>query len=111
MNASALSHKNDPARVALLQKFVTENSAYQKDKLLPVITAIVQLPKEGGQLAYPGDVPWNEDGMRFAWHVLIREKHGKVTFVAVFADGKRLEVPSHHYLTARQIARCRASPI
>jgi hypothetical protein len=52
--------------------------------------------------AYPGDVLWNEDGMRFAWHVLIREKHGKVTFVAVFADGKRLEVPSHRYLTARQ---------
>ena len=34
-------------------------------------------------LAYPGDVLWNEDGMRFAWHVLIREKHGQVRFVAV----------------------------
>jgi len=53
-------------------------------------------------LVYPGDVLWNEDGMRFAWHVLIREKHGKVTFVAVFADGRRLEVPPHDYLTSRQ---------
>jgi vitamin K-dependent gamma-carboxylase len=53
-------------------------------------------------LVYPGDVLWNEDGMRFAWHVLIREKHGTVTFVAAFADGKRLEIPPHNYLTARQ---------
>jgi hypothetical protein len=53
-------------------------------------------------LAYPGDVLWNEDGMRFAWHVLIREKHGSTTFVAEFADGKRLEIPPGKYLTARQ---------
>jgi hypothetical protein len=51
---------------------------------------------------YPGSVLWNEDGMRFAWHVLVREKHGKVTFVCRFADGKRLEVPAHNYLTPRQ---------
>src|SRR5690606_24112690 len=24
---------------------------------------------------YPGAVLWNEDGMRFAWHVMVREKH------------------------------------
>jgi vitamin K-dependent gamma-carboxylase len=53
-------------------------------------------------LVYPGDVLWNEDGMRFAWHVLVREKHGKVRFVAVFADGKRLEIPARDYLTPRQ---------
>lgn len=51
---------------------------------------------------YPGPVLWNEDGMRFAWHVLIREKHGSVTFVAAFADGRRLEIPPRNYLTARQ---------
>jgi len=62
----------------------------------------VQLALPLRHLAYAGDVLWNEDGMRFAWHVLIREKHGTVTFVAAFADGKRLEVPAHNYLTARQ---------
>ena len=51
---------------------------------------------------YPGPVLWNEDGMRFAWHVLVREKHGSVTFVATWPDGKRLEVPVHGYLTPRQ---------
>jgi vitamin K-dependent gamma-carboxylase len=53
-------------------------------------------------LVYPGSVLWNEDGMRFAWHVLVREKHGSITFVAAFGDGKRLEVPIHNYLTPRQ---------
>jgi vitamin K-dependent gamma-carboxylase len=62
----------------------------------------IQLALPLRHLAYPGDVLWNEDGMRFAWHVLIREKHGSVTFVARFADGKRLEVPPHDYLTWRQ---------
>jgi vitamin K-dependent gamma-carboxylase len=53
-------------------------------------------------LIYPGEILWNEDGMRFAWHVLIREKHGSTTFVAGFADGKQLEIPPGAYLTARQ---------
>jgi hypothetical protein len=51
---------------------------------------------------YPGPVLWNEDGMRFAWHVLVREKHGAVTFVAAFPGGRRLEIPPRNYLTARQ---------
>lgn len=51
---------------------------------------------------YPGSVLWNEDGMRFAWHVVIREKQGDVMFVAAFPDGKRLEIPPRNYLTVRQ---------
>lgn len=62
----------------------------------------VQIALPLRHLAYPGPVLWNEDGMRFAWHVLVREKHGAVTFVAAFADGKRLEIPPRNYLTARQ---------
>jgi vitamin K-dependent gamma-carboxylase len=54
---------------------------------------------------YPGQVLWNEDGMRFAWHVMIREKHGAVTFFAELDDAgtrKRLEIPPSTYLTWRQ---------
>jgi hypothetical protein len=51
---------------------------------------------------YPGAVLWNEDGMRFSWQVMVREKHGAVTFVVRFPDGRRLEVPPRRYLTARQ---------
>jgi hypothetical protein len=53
-------------------------------------------------VVYPGSVLWNEDGMRFAWHVVVREKNGSVMFVAEFANGKRLEIPPRNYLTARQ---------
>ena len=51
---------------------------------------------------YPGALLWNEDGMRFAWQVMVREKHGSVTYVAELGDGRRLEVPPRVYLTARQ---------
>lgn len=32
-------------------------------------------------LAYPGDVRWHEQGMRFSWRVMVREKNGSVTFL------------------------------
>jgi vitamin K-dependent gamma-carboxylase len=66
------------------------------------IHAVVQIALPLRHHVYPGPVLWNEDGMRFAWHVLVREKHGDVTLVAAFADGGRLEIPPRNYLTARQ---------
>ena len=54
-------------------------------------------------LLYPGDVLWNEQGMRFAWKVMVREKHGSVTYRVSFpATGKTLLVSPRRYLTARQ---------
>lgn len=72
--------------------------------LRAILTAHValQLVLPLRHLVYPGAVLWNEDGMRFAWHVMIREKHGAVTFQARFADGRALEIPPNNYLTARQ---------
>jgi hypothetical protein len=63
---------------------------------------VLQIALPLRHVVYPGAVLWNEDGMRFAWHVMIREKHGQVMFEAAFDDGKRLEIPPHNYLTARQ---------
>ena len=62
---------------------------------------IVQIALPLRHVVYPGNVLWNEDGMRFAWHVMIREKHGAVTFIAE-VDGQRVEVPPSTYLTWRQ---------
>jgi hypothetical protein len=31
-------------------------------------------------IAYGGDVRWHEQGMRFSWRVMVREKNGSVTF-------------------------------
>jgi hypothetical protein len=63
---------------------------------------IVQVALPLRHLVLPGNVLWNERGIRFAWHVVVREKHGAVTFVAELEDHKQLEIPAHNYLTPRQ---------
>lgn len=71
---------------------------------------LTQLALPLRHLVYPGDVLWNERGMRFAWHVMLREKHGSVTFEARLEDGRRLEVPPHNYLTPRQEREMSSQP-
>lgn len=52
---------------------------------------------------YPGDVLWNEAGMRFSWKVMVREKHGSVTFhVRYKATGRSIQVSPRKYLDGRQ---------
>lgn len=52
---------------------------------------------------YPGNVLWNEEGMRFSWKVMVREKHGSVTYYVRFPDsGKELQVTPRQYLDSRQ---------
>jgi vitamin K-dependent gamma-carboxylase len=67
-----------------------------------VVHVLVQIGLPLRHHLYPGEVLWNEDGMRFAWHVMIREKHGAVTFIADFGGGRRFEIPPGKYLTWRQ---------
>jgi hypothetical protein len=53
--------------------------------------------------AYGGDVRWHEQGMRFAWKVMVREKNGSVTYRVVDPrTGRATEVPPRRYLTSRQ---------
>jgi vitamin K-dependent gamma-carboxylase len=73
----------------------------RRARIAIAVYVIVQLMLPLRHFVYPGDVLWNEDGMRFAWHVMIREKHGAVTFIAEL-DGTRVEVPPSAYLTWRQ---------
>ncbi len=52
---------------------------------------------------YPGNVLWNEDGMRFSWKVMIREKHGSVDFRVRLKDSERdVRISPRKYLTRRQ---------
>jgi len=54
-------------------------------------------------LAYGGDVRWHEQGMRFSWRVMVREKNGSVTFeVRQKSSGKRWLVFPRAYLTRHQ---------
>jgi len=52
---------------------------------------------------YGGNVLWHEQGMRFSWRVMAREKNGSVTFVVRSSvTGKEWHVPPRQYLTPIQ---------
>lgn len=52
---------------------------------------------------YGGDVHWHEQGMRWSWRVMVREKNASVTYRVIHpVTGKVTEVAPRRYLTARQ---------
>ena len=54
-------------------------------------------------LAYGGNVRWHEQGMRFSWRVMVREKNGSVTFlVKSKRTGRVWHVSPARYLTDLQ---------
>jgi hypothetical protein len=70
---------------------------------IAAVYVAIQLALPLRHFAYPGDVLWNEDGMRWAWKVMVREKHGSVTYyVHVPKSGAEVQVPPTAYLTDRQ---------
>ncbi|HZO11795.1 MAG TPA: HTTM domain-containing protein [Polyangiaceae bacterium] len=64
--------------------------------------ALVQLLVPLRHYAYPGDVSWNEQGMRWSWKVMVREKNGAVTFWVTLPDGRRQVVTPRRYLNQQQ---------
>lgn len=61
--------------------------------------------------AYPGNVLWNEQGMRWSWRVLVREKNGAVTFrVKVANRQKEYYVSPSRYLTSHQEREMSSQP-
>jgi hypothetical protein len=60
---------------------------------------------------YPGNVLWDEQGMRWAWKVMVREKHGSVTYRVRFTDsGKELQINPRRYLDPRQAREMSGQP-
>jgi hypothetical protein len=60
---------------------------------------------------YGGNVLWHEQGMRFAWKVMVREKNAAVTYlVEEPTHGRVWEVSPHHYLTTRQLREFSSQP-
>jgi hypothetical protein len=65
---------------------------------------LLQLALPLRHYAYGGDVLWHEQGMRWAWHVMIRAKTGAVTyFVDDPRTGRTWHVTPQRYLTERQV--------
>jgi vitamin K-dependent gamma-carboxylase len=60
---------------------------------------------------YGGDVLWHEQGMRFSWRVMVREKNGSVTYLVTSAlTGRTREVSPRKYLSDRQAREFSAQP-
>ncbi len=60
---------------------------------------------------YPGNVLWTEEGMRFSWKVMVREKNGSVTFRVRDSDtGVEWFEESHNYLEDYQVAEMSGIP-
>jgi vitamin K-dependent gamma-carboxylase len=54
-------------------------------------------------LAYGDDVRWHEQGMRFSWRVMVREKNGSITYVVRQKETGRIwHVSPRAYLTSLQ---------
>lgn len=70
---------------------------------LAVIYCVAQLGLPLRSLAYPGNVLWHEQGMRWSWKVLVREKNGAVTFRVRVADRAReYHISPSRYLSSHQ---------
>lgn len=61
--------------------------------------------------ALPGDVLWNEAGMRWSWKVMVREKSGAVTYrVRDPRSGQEWQVDPSAYLLPRQANEMSGQP-
>ena len=60
---------------------------------------------------YGGNVRWHEQGMRFSWRVMVREKNGSVTFVVRSKEtGRVWHVNPTRYLTRIQAREMAGQP-
>jgi vitamin K-dependent gamma-carboxylase len=60
---------------------------------------------------YPGDHAWTEQGYRYAWHVMLVEKSGVVTYrVRDPASGREFRVHPEDTLTAQQAKQMAIAP-
>jgi vitamin K-dependent gamma-carboxylase len=70
---------------------------------LGAVYCAVQLALPLRFLAYGGDVRWHEQGMRFSWRVMVREKNGSIMFVVRNKrTGRSWHVAPRQYLTRLQ---------
>ena len=62
-------------------------------------------------LVYPGTVHWTEQGHRFAWHMMLRDKSGTARFVVSHpALPTAVEVDPAEWLTPRQLRKMPGHP-
>jgi len=72
---------------------------------------VVQVLMPLRHFLYPGNVLWHEQGMRWSWKVMVREKNGSITYHAQDPDtGRAWKVSPMRYLTWRQANEMAGQP-
>jgi hypothetical protein len=62
-------------------------------------------------LLYPGDVDWTEEGSKFAWRMMLRDKVAAVRITATnLTDGRTLAINPLQLLTPKQFERMSTNP-
>lgn len=62
-------------------------------------------------LLYPGPVAWSEEGHRFSWRMMLRDKRSEITITATDpATGQAWSIDPSQDLTARQLAKLQTFP-
>ena len=62
------------------------------------------------QWLYPGTVLWHEQGMRFSWRVMLREKSGSLEYRVITGTDRTIIVSPHEYLTEEQYREMAGQP-
>jgi vitamin K-dependent gamma-carboxylase len=71
--------------------------------LLVALYCVVQAGMPLRAFLYPGDVLWHEQGMRYSWRVMVREKNGSIRYrVRWDGSGREVQVSPSQYLTSHQ---------
>lgn len=102
-----------PRRLARLVRRDISRDAPLEDRGIPnrrpwvlrlaVVFFAVQLLMPLRAHLYGGDVNWHEQGMRWSWRVMVREKNGSILYrVKVAGRDGELHVTPSRYLTAHQ---------
>lgn len=100
-----------------LQRFIAPRAAATERRLSPLMAAalavffLLQALLPLRKHLHPGDVAWTEEGIRFAWHVMLMEKAGVVWFRVHDVDtGRDYQVSPRDYLVPRQQKMMSTSP-
>ena len=76
-----------------------------------VLWAAVQIALPLRHFAIPGNVHWTEEGYRFSWHMMLRQKNGFVSFhVRDPASGESWTEDLRNHITPQQVRRMQPMP-
>ena len=103
-----------PSRLVRLNEQEQTESKVPSRPLLPLLLGVALLVQAIVPLrafAYGGNVLWHEQGMRFSWRVMCREKNGSVTFRVKKPGSKReKQVHPRRFLTPYQEREMASQP-